>query len=231
MNELRIKYIPISDLKPYEHNARKHEDKDIEAIIASIREFGFDDPVGVWSDENVIVEGHGRVMAAQRLGMTEVPCIRLDHLTDEQRRAYALTHNRTAELSEWDFTVRDDELQGITEIDMAAFGFDLNDIAGQEAEAQEDEYDGQTPEEPRSKIGDIYQLGNHRLMCGDSTDVNVIDKLMNGEKGKLLLTDPPYGINVVHGGGTIGSGNWPKGGGTGKVGGDGPLHFRKDRGR
>ena len=127
MNELRIKYIPISDLKPYEHNARKHEDKDIEAIIASIREFGFDDPVGVWSDENVIVEGHGRVMAAQRLGMTEVPCIRLDHLTDEQRRAYALAHNRTAELSEWDFTVRDDELQGITEIDMELFGFAVDD--------------------------------------------------------------------------------------------------------
>ena len=120
---LNIEYLAIDALKPYEKNARKHEEKDISAIIASIREFGFDDPVGIWSDDNLIVEGHGRVMAAKRLGMTEVPCIRLDHLTDEQRRAYALAHNRTAELSDWDFVVRDDELQGITEIDMEQFGF------------------------------------------------------------------------------------------------------------
>ena len=193
MTELTIKYIPLSDLKPYEKNARKHEEKDISAIMASIREFGFDDPVGIWSDENIIVEGHGRVMAAERLGMTEVPCIRLDHLTDEQRRAYALAHNRTAELSDWDFVVRDDELQGITEIDMEQFGFDMSEISDT-MEAAEDDYNGEVPEEPKAKLGDLYQLGEHRLICGDSTDVAVIDRLMDGVKADMVFCDPPYGM-------------------------------------
>lgn len=206
MNELTIKYMAITDLKPYEKNARKHEEKDISAIMASIREFGFDDPVGIWSDENIIVEGHGRVMAAQRLGMTEVPCIRLDHLTDEQRRAYALAHNRTAELSEWDLIVRDDELQGITEIDMEQFGFDISEIE-EPAEAVEDDYDGDVPEEPKAKLGDLYQLGEHRLICGDSTDVNVIDRLMDGQKADMVFTDPPYGVGVSGGSGGKGKDN------------------------
>lgn len=119
--ELKIEYLPIDSLQAYENNARKHGEEDVGAIAASIREFGFDDPIGVWHD--TIVEGHGRLLAAKQLGMTEVPVIRLDHLTDEQRRAYALAHNRTAELSGWDFAIRDEELAKIAEIDMSAFGF------------------------------------------------------------------------------------------------------------
>lgn len=123
MSNLKIEYLPVGDLKPYKRNARKHETKDISAIKASIEEFGFDDPIGIWKD-NIIIEGHGRLLAAKELGMTEVPCIRLDHLTDEQRRAYALAHNRTAELSEWDFDVQAAELKEIADIDMGEFGFD-----------------------------------------------------------------------------------------------------------
>lgn len=115
----------IEDLKPYEKNARLHGNQDVEAIASSITEFGFNDPVGIWGDDNIIVEGHGRVLAAKRLGLKTVPCIRLDHLNDEQRRAYALAHNRTAELSEWDEIIKDLELSDIT-IDMEQFGFDFS---------------------------------------------------------------------------------------------------------
>ena len=124
MDTLKIEYVELSALTPYERNARKHSDEDLTAICRSIEEFGFNDPIGVWKD-NLIVEGHGRALAAKKLGMKEVPVIRLDHLTDEQRRAYALAHNRTAELSEWNFIIRDEELAEISEIDMSAFGFDL----------------------------------------------------------------------------------------------------------
>ena len=121
--ELNIEYLPIEALRPYDRNARKHAKKDIDAIAASIQEFGFDDPIGIWGD-GLIVEGHGRLLAAKQMGMTSVPCIRLDHLTDEQRRAYTLAHNRTAELSGWDFDMQAAELAEISEIDMEEFGFD-----------------------------------------------------------------------------------------------------------
>ena len=218
---LKIEYLPVELLKPYGKNARKHAETDIKAICESIREFGFSDPIGIWGTDNIIVEGHGRLLAAKALGMETVPVIRLDHLTDEQRRAYALAHNKTAELSEWDFVIRDDELAGITEIDMSLFGFD---IAEQDpGEAQEDNYAGEVPEEPKAKLGDVYQLGDHRLICGDATDSEVIKKLLSGEHIHLVLTDPPYGINIVSsGGGTIGTGNWHRGGG-------GALHFGNSR--
>ena len=125
MEELRIEYLPVDALKPYERNARKHAEADVEAIMRSIEEFGFDDPIGVWGEENIIVEGHGRLEAAKQLAMETVPVIRLDHLTDEQRRAYALAHNKTAELSGWDFGTLESELDALSaEFDMADFGFE-----------------------------------------------------------------------------------------------------------
>lgn len=127
MNEIKIDIIPISELKPYEKNARKHQSEDVGAIVASIKEFGFNDPIGVWSNENIIVEGHGRLEAAKALGLEVVPVIHLDHLTDEQRRAYALAHNKTAELSLWDDDLLSVELDNILDIDMSEFGFDLDD--------------------------------------------------------------------------------------------------------
>jgi len=126
---MKIEQIRIEDLRPYERNARKHEAADVAAIARSIEAFGFNDPVGVWGPQNIIVEGHGRVMAAKQLGMTEVPCIRLDSLTDEQRRAYALAHNKTAELSTWDAELLPLELEDLPMIDMAGFGFDIGKVA------------------------------------------------------------------------------------------------------
>ena len=148
---LKIEYIPISDIKEYEHNARKHEEKDVNAIISSIKEFGFNDPIGIW--KNVVVEGHGRLQAAKKLGMDKIPCIRLDHLTEEQRRAYALAHNRTAEMSEWDRAILDIELMNIPEINMEQFGFMAEKTqqieAGKELDIEdfdEDKYNKVCPE-------------------------------------------------------------------------------------
>jgi len=185
--QLKIEYLPVTELKPYENNARKHAEADVEAIKKSIEEFGFNDPIGIWHD--IIVEGHGRLLAAQELEMAEVPVIRLDHMTDEERRAYAIAHNKTAELSEWDFEMLDTELEDIFDIDMSQFGFDLSDI-GDEDEPQEIVED-EAPEnvETRCKIGDLWQLGSHRLICGDSTDVTVIDRLMDGVKADMVFTD------------------------------------------
>lgn len=133
MEEMRCEMLPIEQLTPYERNARAHGEDDISALMESIRIFGFRDPIGVWGPRNIIVEGHGRLMAAKRLGLPEVPVIRLDDMSDEERRAYALAHNRTAELSRWDETVKALELQKIKEIDMSAFRFDSDEIAGAEA--------------------------------------------------------------------------------------------------
>lgn len=123
MEKLQIVYLPPGDLKPYEKNARKHAPDDIEAIKKSILEDGFNDPIGIWGEDNVIVEGHGRQIAATELGLDEVPCIRLDHLSDKQRREYMIRHNRTAELSAWDFTALEQELAAL-EID----GVDMSDL-------------------------------------------------------------------------------------------------------
>lgn len=119
--ELKIEYLPIKDLKPYEKNTRKHQKKDVDNIAKSIEKFGMLDPIGIWKG-NIIVEGHGRMLACKQLGMTEVPCVRLDHLTDEQRREYAIAHNATAELSEWDLDILPDEL---AELDLSDFDFDF----------------------------------------------------------------------------------------------------------
>ena len=195
--ELKIEYLPIKALKPYEKNTRKHQKKDVDNIARSIEKFGMNDPIGIWKD-NIIVEGHGRLLACKQLGMTEVPCVRLDHLTDEQRREYAIAHNATAELSEWDFDILPDEL---AEIDLSNFSFDF----GIEDEEEEDEIvEDEAPEvddenEPITKLGDIWQLGRHRLMCGDSTDKATVELLMDGKKADMVFTDPPYGIDVVQG--------------------------------
>lgn len=192
--ELKIEYMALDKLKPYEKNARKHQEKDLSTIKASISEFGMSDPIGVWGKDNTIVEGHGRYLACKELGIEKVPVIHLDHLTDEQRRAYALAHNKTAEMSEWDIDLLGEELGDIFDIDMSDFGFDIEGEQSSE-EAEEDNFEVKLPEEPKAKNGDIYQLGNHRLMCGDSTSIDDVEKLMNGCKASLLVTDPPYNVN------------------------------------
>lgn len=175
MENLKIEYLPVESLKPYEKNARRHEDADVQTIVNSIREFGFDDPIGVWGDENLIVEGHGRLLAAKQLGMDKVPCIRLDHLTDEQRRAYALAHNKTAEMSAWDMDLLSSELDDIVDIDMTSFGFDLSfdfDDDNKEPEIVEDEISEDV--KTRCKLGDIWQLGRwvYCKKCGKKHDIS-----------------------------------------------------------
>lgn len=198
--DLKIEYLPVRDLRPYEKNARKHADADVNTIMSSIKEFGFDDPIGIWGEDNTIVEGHDRLIAAKKLGMKQVPVIRLDHLTDEQRRAYALAHNKTAEMSEWDFDLLSDELGDITDIDMSSFGFDLDEHE-EEPEIIEDEVP-EPPEEPKSEYGQIYQLGRHRLMCGDSTRMDDVKKLLAGKKADCVVTDPPYNMGYQGAGNT-----------------------------
>lgn len=194
--KLSIEYVNVDSISQYENNAREHHEADISAIAKSIEEFGFNDPIGVW--KNTIVEGHGRLMAAQKLGLTQVPIIRLDELTDEQRRAYGLAHNKTAELSNWNFDILDSELKDIADIDMSQFGFDDNAFE-KEKEIEEDDYTPPENLETRVKVGDLWKLGGHRLICGDSTDKATIDRLMDGAKADLVFTDPPYNLQTEGG--------------------------------
>ena len=191
--KLKVEYYPIESLKPYENNAKIHTEEQIEQIKKSILEFGMNDPIAIWSDENIIIEGHGRLMACKELGMTEVPIIRLDELTDDQRKAYTLIHNQTTMNTGFDMDLLNEELENI-EMDMSDFNFDIKlDDIEEEKEIIEDEVPD-IPEEPKAKLGDIYQLGNHRLMCGDSTKEEDVSKLMNGVKADMIFTDPPYGM-------------------------------------
>lgn len=187
---MNIEYLPVSAITPYERNAKKHPADQVAHIANSIREFGFRQPLVV-DAENVLVIGHGRLLAAKKLGMKEVPVVRADDLTPEQIKALRLADNKTNE-SEWDDDLLGAELGDILDIDMNAFGFDLSEST--EDEVIEDEYDEAPPEEPKSKPGDIYQLGDHRLMCGDSTNADDMKKLMGEEKAKMTVTSPPYGV-------------------------------------
>ena len=194
MEELQIVYLSPHDLTPYDGNARKHTHTDVEQIAESIRVDGFNDPIGIWGDKNLIVEGHGRQIAAIELGLDKVPCIRLDHLTDTQRRDYAIRHNRTAELSEWDWAKAESEIKALEAegMDLDGLDFDFENISSGGASPcsiVEDE-PTEPPEEPKAKLGDIYQLGRHRLMCGDATNLADVKALMMGAKVDLFLTDP-----------------------------------------
>ena len=196
--KLEFEYLPVDSLKVYEKNARKHSDFDINIIKKSIEEFGFNDPIGIWGKENIIVEGHGRLQAAIELGMTEVPVIRLDHLTDEQRKMYALEHNRSAEMSTWDMENLMSELEELSNFDLDGLGFAEFFIEDEEPiEAHDDDFneDDFMPEKPCSELGDIYVLGNHRLMCGDSKNSEMVNKLVEDREIDFVITDPPYNVD------------------------------------
>ena len=187
----------IDELTPYKHNPR-HNDGAIDAVAASIKNFGFKVPIVIDKD-GVIVAGHTRLAAAKKLGLEEVPVIVADDLTEEQIKAFRLADNKTAELAEWDPELLEIELQDIESIDMTEFGFDEpKDLDDNIEDLIEDEAPD-APEEPVAKLGDLWELGGHRLVCGDSTDVDVIRRLMDGTKADMVFTDPPYGINVKGG--------------------------------
>ena len=181
----------VEELTPYENNPRKN-DGAVDAVAASIREFGFKVPIIIDKD-NVIVAGHTRLKAARKLGLETVPCIIADDLSPKQIQAFRLADNKTAELADWDFDMLSVELSDLDDIDMSEFGFDMSEFE-EPAEAAEDDYDYDSPVESRVKQNDVWVLGAHRLMCGDSKDPAVIDRLMDGVKADLVFTDPPYGM-------------------------------------
>lgn len=187
----------IADIKPYEKNPRKN-DEAVKYVAQSIQEFGFKVPIIIDKD-GVIVCGHTRYKAAKKLNYEEVPCILADDLTDEQIKAFRLADNKVAEYSEWDFDLLNGEIDDIMSIDMSDFGFEV-DIPKSADEVEDDNFDVDEAieriEEPRSKRGQIYQLGEHRLMVGDSTCPGCVDKLMGGLKVDMVMTDPPYNVNV-----------------------------------
>ena len=199
---MEIVKIKLKDIVPYEGNAKMHPREQVEQIKKSIQDFGNNDPIAV-DENNVIIEGHGRYMALIELGYDEAECIVLTGLTDDQKNAYRLVHNKLTMNSDFDFEILKSELEKI-EMDMSQFDFDMEGIAKDldgEKEAKEDDFDVDEaiPEEPITKLGDVWKLGNHYLMCGDSTKKENVEKLMSrggyeSKKADLVFTDPPYGM-------------------------------------
>jgi site-specific DNA-methyltransferase (adenine-specific) len=197
-----IVMMKLSELVPYDKNPRKN-DEAVKYVKASIQEFGFKVPIVIDKD-NVIIAGHTRYKASKELKIDEVPCIIASDLTEEQIKAFRLADNKVSEQAEWDLELLSEELDDLFDFDMGAFGFEL-ESEEEDVEIQDDEYEIEPPAEPRAKLGDIYQLGNHRLMCGDSTSIDDVEKLMDGNKADMVFTDPPYLMGFtgnVHGDGT-----------------------------
>lgn len=189
-DNMEVKNRKLSSITAYGKNAKKHDKTQINNVAESIKQYGFVQPIVIDRD-GVIVIGHCRALAAKKLGMEEVPCVCVDDLTPEQVNALRLVDNKSNE-SDWDFDLLADELPGL---DLSAFDFEwglrdeLNDSV------VEDDYEPVIPAEPKSKLGDVYQLGDHRLMCGDSTSLTDVQKLVGGAQIDLLLTDPPYNVD------------------------------------
>ena len=200
----------ITKLIPYARNARTHDDKQIAQIAASIKEFGFLSPIIV-SGDNTILCGHGRFYAAQKLGLSKVPCIKEEYLTETQKRAYIIADNKLSLNAGWDnemLAVELSELQG-ADFDVSLTGFDETEIAelftDDNDDVKDDDFDVESELEkpPVTKSGDLWLLGNHRLICGDSTKEDTYTQLMDGKKANLVVTDPPYNVNYEGSAGKI----------------------------
>ena len=200
---MNIEYVKIKELQGYEFNTRTHSDSQVNQLAASIGEFGFTNPLLI-DGERQIIAGHGRFAAATKLQMDEVPCIVLDHLSEAQRRAYVIADNKLALNAGWDEDLLKLELSALDKIgfDLSVVGFDADELSG--LVIDEDIAGGLTDEDdvpevaeiPISKQGDIWLLGEHRVMCGDSTNGGDVALLMNGEKADMVFTDPPYGVDI-----------------------------------
>lgn len=178
---MKVEEWKIEDVKPYDKNPRNNDDA-VDATANSIKKFGWQQPIVV--DKNgVIIVGHTRLKAAKKLKLHTVPVVVAESLSEEQAKAYRLADNKTGELADWDMGLLDDELNAIDDIDMTDFGFDLGSL-DDDKEVVDDEFDPEPPEEPTSQVGDIYQLGRHRLMVGDSTDTDQVTALMGGTAGR-----------------------------------------------
>ena len=196
---MKIESLPIERLIPYARNSRTHSDAQIAQVAASIREFGFANPVLIDGADGIIA-GHGRVMAARKLGLEKVPCIRLAHLSETQKRAYIIADNKLALNAGWDEEMLALELAELREVDfdMDLIGFGEEELANLLAETTEGETDPdevpEPPVDPVSVPGDVWVMGKHRLLCGDSTSIDAVEKLMAGIKADMVFTDPPYGM-------------------------------------
>ena len=196
---MKIEQLPIKEIKPYERNAKKHDKTQIKNVMESIKQFGFAQPLVVDKD-NVLIIGHCRLIASKRLKLKEVPVVRMNELTQEQVDKLRLLDNKLNE-SEWDFDLL---LEDIPTLDFSDFDIDwgLPEESEENTEIEEDEAP-EPPTEPKAKLGDLYILGNHRLICGNSTDVAVIDRLMDGVNADMVMTDAPYGVRAVNSEGTV----------------------------
>lgn len=190
---MKVILTPIDSIKPYSKNAKKHTDKQIRQVADSIKEFGFNQAIVV-DKKNVVVVGHGRLEAAKLLGMDEVPVLTLD-LTEEQAKAYRLADNKLNE-SDWNMELVIEELKGLELSMIELTGFDTDLIIDQD---EKDDEVPELPKEPKSKLGEIYQLGDHRVMCGSATEEKDVKALMNGELCEMVWTDPPYNVNYEGG--------------------------------
>ena len=195
--------VSTDKLIPYVNNARTHSPEQIKKLRSSLREFGFVNPVIIDREYNVIA-GHGRLMAAKEEGITEVPCVYVDHLTDAQKKAYILADNRMALDAGWDEELLAVEMQELQDLgyDLSMTGFDEKELAdlfsdGTGSDAKDDDFDLTAALEKAAFVerGDIWTVGRHRLMCGDATSADDVSALMNGVKANLILTDPPYGVS------------------------------------
>ena len=197
---LSISYKPTEDLLPYAMNSRTHSDEQVAQIAASILEFGFTNPILI-DGRQTIIAGHGRLLAAQRLDLAEVPTITLEGLTEAQKKAYVIADNKLALNAGWDTEALTAELRRLQELefDLDLIGFDSDELAQllepEQVEGLTDEDEvPDVPETPVTVEGDVWVLGNHRLMCGDSTSIDAVERLMDGKKAALLHADPPYGM-------------------------------------
>ena len=203
-----MQLVPVAKLVPYQNNARTHSKEQINKLRASIREFGFVNPVIIDRDFNVIA-GHGRIAAAREENIAEVPCVFVDHLTEAQKKAYILADNRMALDAGWDEDMLRVELEALEEMgyDLGLTGFDEKELAAlfPAEEVKEDDFDVEAElQKPTfTKAGDVWTLGRHRLVCGDSTDPAVYEVLMDGVKANLVITDPPYNVNYEGSAGKI----------------------------
>tara|TARA_B110000285_G_C15060782_1_gene582252 strand:- start:278 stop:1453 length:1176 start_codon:yes stop_codon:yes gene_type:complete len=197
---MKIEQLKVNDLIPFINNSRTHSEEQVGQVAASIREFGFTNPILVDGD-NGIIAGHGRLMAARKLGLESVPSIRLTHLSEAQKRAYVIADNKLALNAGWDeelLSLELGELQAI-DFDLSLIGFSEDELAGLMVTELEDGLTDEdavpeAPETPTTVEGDVWVLGNHRLMCGDSTSIDAVNKLMDGNKVDMLFTDPPYNV-------------------------------------
>jgi DNA modification methylase len=216
MTDLQITYLDTKALKPWAKNARTHSKKQVRQLAASIEEFGFTNPILI-DGENTVLAGHGRLAAAEQLGMRTVPCVRIETMTPAQKRAYVLADNKLALNAGWDETLLAEELKGLLDeddsFDVSLTGFSIAEVDAlveglhpeEPGDPEDDVLPPLVPGEPRCHLGDVWALGPHRLICGSALDTNVVAALMNGERAQMIFTDPPYNVAIDGNVGGLGS--------------------------